>query len=187
MASDSDDGLGTLLGTGLEDSLDPILEASMAVAAHRQALIAGDVQAVERSLDLHAHGAGPRGVLSRLAGKGGVGEAVKRLLPFFQQARFSLERARVLGRDEVEIYEKMGHPTLPRPIRTVSLVRRRGGYWRVVTTSDAPDERLRACIFCGPGSVDPLELELERCQRAFRGVDQPPAHLARDAGGFRLD
>lgn len=178
-----DEGISTLVGTGDEVSEDPVLDATRAVAEHRAALASGDAAIVERTLDLHTYGAGPRGLLSRIAGTESIPAAVHRLAPFFRDAKFTIEAARLLADDEVEIYEAMRHASLPRPMRTVSLVRRRGGFWRVVTTADAPDEQLKVCLLlpAGPrdipkgslaGATSALEVEAEPVEGGAILVDE---------------
>lgn len=178
-----DEGISTLVGTGGEVSEDPVLDATRAVAEHRAALASGDATIVERTLDLHTYGAGPRGLLSRLAGSESIPAAVHKLAPFFRKAKFTIEAARLLADDEVEIYEAMSHASLARPMRTVSLVRRRGGFWRVVTTADAPDEQIKVCLLlpAGPrdipkgslaGAASALEVEAEPLDGGALLVDE---------------
>jgi len=142
------DGVGTLLGTGLEESEDPLVDAMRALAELRAALERGDAEAVEPRLDLHAWGAGKRGLLSTLAAKQSVEDAVQQLAPFWQTADYEVQAARVVSPDEVEIYETVSHRNVQAPLQTLTLLRRRGGHWRHVTTADTPDEKLVATLLC---------------------------------------
>lgn len=143
-----DDGLGTLRGTGLEESEDPLIDAIRALAELRAALERGDAEAVRPKLDLHAYGAGKRGLLSTLAAEKSVEDAVQQLGPFWQTADYEVKAARVVSPDEVEIYETVSHRNIKQPLQTLTLLRRRGGHWRHVTTADTPDEKLVATLLC---------------------------------------
>lgn len=146
----------TLLGTGMEESADPLIEALRTLAELRAALGRGDAEAVRFNLDLHAFGSGKRGLLSTLAGTRSVESAVSRLAPFWRSAEYVTEAARVVSPDEVEVYETISPPGVSDGLRTVTLLRRRGGRWRQVTTTDTPDEKLTASLLC---STEPLLLD----------------------------
>lgn len=168
------DGLGTLMGTGLEEPAEPLVEALRAVSELRAALVRGDADAVRPKLDLHAYGAGQRGLLSTLAGRTSVEEAVSRLAPFWRSAEYALSGARVVSPDEVEIYETITAPGRQAELRALTLLRRRGGHWRQVTTVDAPDEKLVASLICPD---DPLLLRDEIPDARLR-MDEEGATLA---------
>jgi len=153
---DTDDGLGTLLGTGMEESSEPLIEAISTIAILRDAIRRGDSDGVRLKLDLHAHGAGRRGLLSTLAGTANIETAVSTLSRFWQSAEYTTSAARVISPDETEVYETIAHPAHAQKLRTVTLLRRRGGHWRIVTTTDTPDEKLVASLLC---PVEPLLLE----------------------------
>lgn len=146
--ADEREGVSTLLGTGLEEPADPLLEALRAVAELREALRRGDADAVRPMLDLHAYGAGQRGVLGTLAATRSVEEAVARLAPFWRTAEYRMDAARVVSPDEVEVYETIVAPGNQARLRTLTLMRRRGGHWRQVASMDAPDERFVAALIC---------------------------------------
>ncbi|MBX3274301.1 MAG: hypothetical protein KF729_28805 [Sandaracinaceae bacterium] len=143
-----DGAIETLLGTGLEEPADPLLEALGAVAELREALRRGDADAVRPKLDLHSWGAGRRGVLSTLAATRSVEEAVAKLAPFWRTAEYRMDAGRVVSPDEVEVYETIVAPGGETDLRTLTLMRRRGGHWRQVTSMDAPDEKLVAALLC---------------------------------------
>lgn len=142
----------TIHGTGLEGSLDPKAEASFALMRHRGALAAGNAVEVERTLDLHTWGSGDPGILHRLAKEIGVPAAVSRLQRFWSKAEASIEEVRLVGPEEVEVFEVVTPPGGGRSLRTVALVRRRGGRWRIVTTRSTSDEIIRLCVFGPRGS-----------------------------------
>jgi len=175
-----DDGVGTLLGTGLEESEDPLVDAMRALAELRAALERGDAEAVRPKLDLHAYGAGKRGLLSTLAAKKSVEDAVQQLGPFWQTADYEVLAARVISHDEVEIYETVSHRNVSQPLQTLTLLRRRGGHWRHVTTADTPDEKLVATLLCPHEpflSDEPIpEARLERGTSEGRWRLVHPAH-----------
>ncbi len=150
------EGVETLLGTGLEEPADPLIEALRAVAELREALRRGDADAVRPKLDLHAWGAGRRGILSALAGTRSVEEAVSKLAPFWRTAEYQMDAARVVSPDEVEVYETIVAPGNEARLRTLTLMRRRGGHWRQVTSMDAPDEKLVVALIC---DAEPPALE----------------------------
>ncbi|MCB9596005.1 MAG: hypothetical protein H6719_25010 [Sandaracinaceae bacterium] len=150
----------TLLGTGLEEPDDPVLEALRTIAELREALKRGDADAVRPKLDLLAYGAGQRGVLSTLAATRSVEEAVQRLAPFWRTAEYRMDAARVVAPDEVEVYETVIASGASTRLRTLTLLRSRGGHWRQVTTMDAPDEKLVLALICDDEEA-PLTLASE--------------------------
>ncbi|MFK7989968.1 MAG: hypothetical protein AB8I08_28365 [Sandaracinaceae bacterium] len=152
----------TLHGTGLENSIDPEGEATIAVMRHRAALASGNPKAVEQTLDLHTWGAGEAGILHRLSAEEGVERAVERLTAFWKGSEPRIEHARRVSEDEVEIYERILPAGSSREMRTLALVRRRGGRWRVVTTSNATDERIVLSVLGLRGS-QPAPIPEDAC------------------------
>lgn len=152
----------TLHGTGLENSIDPEGEATIAVMRHRSALASGNPKLVEQTLDLHTWGAGEAGILHRLSAEEGVERAVERLTAFWKGSQPRIEHARRISEDEVEIYERILPAGGSREMRTLALVRRRGGRWRVVTTSNATDERVVLCVL-GPRGSEPSPIPADAC------------------------
>ena len=168
----------TSLSTPSDPSDPAEREAAAAVEALRVALRAADVNAVQAVRWLAPRPPGERDLLSDLAAAEGLERAVEQLSRFWRRAEVRLERVRVIGSLEAEVYERVHLPGESLPI--ASLVRRAavGAPWRVVCTNEAHDERFTIWIPSAKPEID--DVAWSRAHEARFG---PGAELIMDGLG----
>ncbi len=125
-----------------------------AVAALRDAIREGDVDAVQEMRWLAPRPPGERDLLSDMAAAEGITPAIKRLSGFWRRAEVLEERVRPLDGLEAEVYERLTLPAESLPIVTVVRRGTRSDPWKVVCTNEAYDERLVLWI---PVAVEELD------------------------------
>jgi hypothetical protein len=118
----------------------------------REALRRADVVGVTSRLANDARRPNERDLLVDLIAAEGAEEAVQKLSPFWRDADVTIRGIRVVAEDEVEVYERITVPRRDLPIQSVTLLRRRDDRFKIVATSDAPDERFRIRVVRDSGA-----------------------------------
>lgn len=140
-------------------------EAVAVLDRFRTALRAGETAAVESLLFSEQRVPSETDLLSELTAEAGLPTAVAQLRRFWGAASEERYAVRAIAGSEVEVYERITAPSLGEPLRSVTLLRREpSGGWRVVVTSDAPDDRPRMFVY-GPATgaaLDDVEFS-KRC------------------------
>lgn len=146
--------------------------------AHRDALRARDLRAVEQTADLQIAGEGERGAFARLAYRDGLAAATDHFAKGLEGVRFEVSAVRRVSDDELEIYEERFAPGDDRADSVLSLLRRRNGQFRVVHSGLGGADLFSIWLLDAPHGTDvPMPREA-----LIRAVQTLPAEITRCDG-----
>ncbi len=168
-----------------ERDSEPAAAQSGAVAApqatleqFRAALGAGNTGVVRELLSFEPRDPAELDLLVEMVSRDGLDAAVQRLCRFWSRAESTLVHARPIHEGECELYERVRHAATTVPSLLVTLLRREAGRWRVVSTTDAPDDALEAAVL---RTVPPEQAPSDSAwTRAWIAENGPTAELIVD-------
>lgn len=129
---------------------DELASPVQTVLALRRALRDGDATAVRRSVLWEARPPWERDLLIDLIAAEGIDVAVAKLRRFWRNARVRVTGVRMTQEGDAEVYEEVDAARADGVLHTVTLLRRVGHGFRVVNTSDAPEDTVRLFIVRAP-------------------------------------